>query len=70
MPAGAVVVGVEQSADARAALDYGLAEGRRRDQAVHVVTVYQPTERWLWGFAVTGAAPAGEEPDVDLAAVC
>lgn len=70
VPRGAVVIGVEQSAEARAALRYGLAEGGRRRLPVHVVTVYQPSLPWMWGFAVAPATVLlDEEPSADLAAV-
>ena len=69
VPPGAVVVGVEQSAEAGGPLRYGLAEARRRDLPVHVVTVYQPSLPWMWGLAASGAVPADEEPAADLAVV-
>jgi nucleotide-binding universal stress UspA family protein len=54
-PSGVIVVGVDGSAGAAAALDFALAEGCRRGSAVEVVTA------WLGGGQAEGAAPDADD---------
>ncbi|HLM05578.1 MAG TPA: universal stress protein [Blastococcus sp.] len=47
-----VVVGIDFSAGARAALLFGLEDGRRRGVPVEAVTAYRPPEYWMDFYAV------------------
>jgi nucleotide-binding universal stress UspA family protein len=52
-PAGPrIVVGVDGSAGARAALHFGLADAARRGARVEAVTAYRPPETWMDFYAV------------------
>jgi nucleotide-binding universal stress UspA family protein len=58
MSTGTLVVGVDGSPGARAALDYAVREALDREMAVLVVAAYEPA---LTGVTATGAVPSARD---------
>ncbi|WP_214367542.1 universal stress protein [Pseudonocardia sp. H11422] len=56
---GTIVVGVDGSAESRAALAHALEDAGRRGARVRVVSVFQPPEYWAIAYGM--AAPPSEE---------
>ncbi|NMH97530.1 universal stress protein [Pseudonocardia acidicola] len=65
-----IVVGVDGSAESRAALAYAMEEAGRRDAQVRAVSVFQPPEYWavVYGTPVAGttALPTLEQVTTDV----
>lgn len=49
-----VVVGVDGSESAQAALEFALEEAARRSARVRVVTAFQPVDYWPVGYGIAG----------------
>ena len=61
-----IVVGVDGSESARAALDFALGEAARRSARVRVVAVYEPPDHWALGYGMAAAMVVPPSP-VELA---
>ncbi|NMH99315.1 universal stress protein [Pseudonocardia acidicola] len=62
---GTIVVGVDGSAESRAALRHALEDAARRTARVRVVSVFQPPEYWAIAYGMA-APPTPEEVAADV----